>query len=162
MPHGSVLPAADPAYPARSCPASAPRRACTRSTPCPRPTGCSPCARHGGGRPWTARAARRDAWLEEPEANAAHASLTAPWVVPGEHFEVHATVDHEAARWAAWWADRTVADLQRLFGEREAGTPRLWVPLVCTLRLWVPWAYTLHLWVPWVCTLRLWVCNPRP
>lgn len=57
-----------------------------------------------------------DAWLSTEEADAWHASLDRPWQVPGEHFLVTSTAPRETVLWAAWHADRTQADLVRIFG----------------------------------------------
>jgi len=62
-------------------------------------------------------------WMSIEDANAHHAALDQWWKVPGERFNAWTTLDHDSALWAAWWADKTYADLVRIFGVQPSSKP---------------------------------------
>ena len=66
-----------------------------------------------------------DEWLDTPQADAWHAALDRPWQILGEHFLVTSTAPRETVRSAAWHADRTHAELARLFGLQPAARPEI-------------------------------------
>jgi len=68
-----------------------------------------------------------DAWVDTAKANEYHAKLENNWELVGEHFEVWTTIDWDGANLARWNADKTHADLVRLFGVAPSSKPHFFV-----------------------------------
>ncbi len=64
-----------------------------------------------------------DEWVDMAKANEFHAKIEQAWELVGEHFEVWATIDWDGANLARWHADKTHAELVRLFGTEPAKKP---------------------------------------
>jgi hypothetical protein len=60
-------------------------------------------------------------WLPLEKANEYHAELSHWWRIPTDHFIVNSTCDQPVAAAAAGEAERTYADLRRIFGISPAG-----------------------------------------
>lgn len=57
-----------------------------------------------------------DEWLDMAKANEYHSSVEHTWELAGEHFIVSTTCDWEGGNLARWHADKTWAELVRIFG----------------------------------------------
>lgn len=68
-----------------------------------------------------------DGWLDMEAANRFHATLESPWELAGEHFHVHTTCAWNQGNAARWHADRTHAELVRLFGVAPTNEPTILV-----------------------------------
>lgn len=70
-----------------------------------------------------------DDWKTIEEANAYHADLKTPWVMPSQQgrFVVRSTCSRVDTEWAAWWADAAYADLVKIFGKQPPEAPTLLV-----------------------------------
>jgi len=66
-------------------------------------------------------------WLTKDAANARHASLDDPWVLPSAHFTLFTTLDRDSGEWVKRWADRVHDDLARLLGCAPADRPEVLV-----------------------------------
>jgi hypothetical protein len=55
-------------------------------------------------------------WVDLAKANEYHSQIDRPWQLEGEHFTVWTTCDWQTGSAARWHADKTYADLVRLFG----------------------------------------------
>jgi len=64
-------------------------------------------------------------WLGIAEANGYHSRIGNWWKYPSERFVTWSTCEREGVQWAGWWADRTYADLVRIFGVEPAEKPTL-------------------------------------
>lgn len=62
-------------------------------------------------------------WVDLARANEYHSKIETCWQLAGEHFTVFTTCDWEGGNAARWYADRTFAELVRLFGVQPAGKP---------------------------------------
>ncbi|MCY2959146.1 MAG: hypothetical protein NTY35_03190 [Planctomycetota bacterium] len=59
-------------------------------------------------------------WVDLAKANEYHSKIETSWELMGEHYEVWATCDWEGANLARWHADKTHAELVRIFGTEPA------------------------------------------
>ena len=66
-----------------------------------------------------------DQWLDTEAADTWHAELGQWWQIPGDRFVAATTIDRESARWVAWWADQTYADLLRAIGMQPKERPQV-------------------------------------
>jgi hypothetical protein len=57
-----------------------------------------------------------DQWLDQAKANEYHAQIPNWWQLDGDHYSVWSTCDWQTASAARWHADKTYADMVRLFG----------------------------------------------
>lgn len=66
-----------------------------------------------------------DEWLDMEKANAYHAVVGRWWKLAGEHFVVWTTCAWDVGNLARWHADKTHADLVRLFGVEPRTAPHV-------------------------------------
>jgi hypothetical protein len=66
-----------------------------------------------------------DQWVDMAKANEYHSKIEQAWELVGEHFEVWTTCDWEGGNLARWHADKTQAELVRLFGIEPKAKPHL-------------------------------------
>lgn len=66
-------------------------------------------------------------WVDMAKANEFHSKIEQSWELVGEHFEVWTTCDWEGGNFARWHADKTHAELVRLFGVEPKTKPHFFV-----------------------------------
>jgi len=64
-------------------------------------------------------------WLSQEEADAYHATIGQWWTYPAESFLVLSTLSWDSTRWAGWYADQVVGELDRIFGLQPAKKPEV-------------------------------------
>lgn len=75
---------------------------------------------------WTAQKWKcGDEWLELEEANRFHSRPATAWELSGEYFQVITTCEWSFGNSARWHADRTHAELVRIFGISPSTAPRV-------------------------------------
>lgn len=70
-----------------------------------------------------------DRWLDIKAADEYHSEMGRWWTLPSpsKAFHIWSTVDMEGTRWAAYWADQTYRDLERIFGLKPKSPPHVLV-----------------------------------
>ncbi len=64
-----------------------------------------------------------DEWMPIDEANAVHANINTPWRRPTVNFTLITTLPRTTTDWVVWYADATVRDLKRIFGDLQPAEP---------------------------------------
>ena len=65
-----------------------------------------------------------DEWVDMAKANEYHSKPETAWELEGEHFTARVTSDWDGANLARWHADKSFAELVRIFGLQPAKKPR--------------------------------------